>query len=111
MLVLMRKPSEVIHIGADVRVVVTKVRGNCVYIGIDAPKTTVILRGEVKERIDRGEDAKLPPKGERPKVAAEEQVQTVVVVEAPTKSTSFGKALNTALSTIQGEVESLASKA
>jgi carbon storage regulator CsrA len=105
----MRKPSEVIHIGADVRVVVTKVRGNCVYIGIDAPKSTTILRGEVKERIDRGEDAKLPPKGERQKVAAEEQ--TVVVVEAPLKPTTFGKALNTALTTIQGEVESLASKA
>lgn len=111
MLVLMRKPTEVIHIGTDVRVVVTKVRGNCVYIGIDAPKTTVILRGEVKERIDRGEDAKLPPKGEKQKVVVEEQQLSAVVTETPAKPTTFGKALNTALSTIQTEVESLASKA
>lgn len=48
MLVLSRKPNEVIHIGNDITLVVLDVRGSRVCIGIDAPHNVVIRRGELE---------------------------------------------------------------
>ncbi len=47
MLVLSRKIGERIHIGNNIIVTVTKVSGNRVTIGIDAPQEVGILRGEL----------------------------------------------------------------
>lgn len=49
MLVLSRKESEVINIGDDIKLKVTRIRGGRVMIGVDAPKEFRILRGELKE--------------------------------------------------------------
>jgi carbon storage regulator len=46
MLVLTRKQGEAIRIG-DVSIKVVKVGGNTVKIGVEAPITTRILRGEL----------------------------------------------------------------
>lgn len=51
MLILTRRPQEVIVIGDDVQVTILEVRGNQVRIGIDAPYTTPVHRKEVAERI------------------------------------------------------------
>ena len=48
MLVLSRKIGQEITIGSDVRVVVHRISGNRVTVGIEAPREVSILRGELK---------------------------------------------------------------
>lgn len=49
MLVLTRKTEESILIGEDIKITVLGVSGDKVRIGIDAPRTVKILRGETVE--------------------------------------------------------------
>jgi carbon storage regulator len=49
MLVLSRKVGERIRIAADIVVVVTAIQGDRIKIGIEAPKTVRVLRGELRE--------------------------------------------------------------
>lgn len=53
MLVLSRKSGQKIHIGSDVVVTIVDVSGKFTRIGIAAPEHINILRGEVKEQIER----------------------------------------------------------
>jgi carbon storage regulator len=50
MLILTRRPAEVINIGPDIRVQVMSIKGNHVRIGIEAPKNVVVDRQEVADR-------------------------------------------------------------
>lgn len=50
MLILTRRPTEVINIGDTITVTVLSVVGNQVRIGIQAPKNIVIDREEITER-------------------------------------------------------------
>lgn len=50
MLVLTRRAGEEIRIGDDIRIVVSRVRGNQVRIGIEAPPYTRISRPKSKRR-------------------------------------------------------------
>ena len=47
MLVLSRKVNETIQIGDDIEIRVLEVKGDTVRIGIEAPKSIDILRGEL----------------------------------------------------------------
>ncbi|KAA0966790.1 carbon storage regulator CsrA [Sporosarcina sp. ANT_H38] len=47
MLVLSRKSNETIKIGDDVEIRILEVKGDTVRIGIEAPKSVDILRGEL----------------------------------------------------------------
>jgi carbon storage regulator len=47
MLVISRKPNQLIRISDDIVVRVLEVRGNDVKIGIEAPKHIAIMRGEL----------------------------------------------------------------
>ena len=47
MLVLSRKPGERIHVGDDITIVITKISGNRVSVGIEAPGDVRIVRGEL----------------------------------------------------------------
>lgn len=47
MLVLSRKTNETIKIGEDIEIRVLEIKGESVRLGIEAPKTTEILRGEL----------------------------------------------------------------
>lgn len=47
MLVLSRKVNETIKIGDDIEIRVLEVKGDTVRIGIEAPKSIDILRGEL----------------------------------------------------------------
>ena len=49
MLVLGRKPGEYVMIGKDIMVKVVKDSDGHLRLGIDAPKTTNIIRGEIFE--------------------------------------------------------------
>lgn len=61
MLVLSRKPGEKLVLnGGEIVVTVVEVRGNRVKIGIDAPKTVKVIRGELDP---------LPPSQSVPAVA------------------------------------------
>jgi carbon storage regulator len=53
MLVLSRKTSERILIGDEIAITIVRIDPNSVRIGIDAPKTMSIVRGELsKELVD-----------------------------------------------------------
>lgn len=51
MLVLSRKVGETIWIGDDVELVVTEVKGEYVKIGVRAPRTIDIIRGELRNDV------------------------------------------------------------
>ncbi len=53
MLVLSRKPNESIKIGDDIEIKIIEVKGDTVRIGIEAPKSVEILRGELVESISK----------------------------------------------------------
>ena len=64
MLVLTRKPGEVLRIGDDVTVTVLSVRGNIVRLGIAAPKSVAVHRQEVFDRMQRERDQRTIPQAE-----------------------------------------------
>lgn len=51
MLVLSRKTGETIHIGDDIEIRILEVKGDTVRIGIEAPRSVDILRGELVQSI------------------------------------------------------------
>lgn len=51
MLILSRKSNETIKIGDDIEIRILDVKGDIVRIGIEAPKSVDILRGELVESI------------------------------------------------------------
>ena len=55
MLVLTRRIQEGILIGDDIHLNVLKIKGNQVYIGIEAPKEIAILHDEIVEKYTTGE--------------------------------------------------------
>jgi carbon storage regulator len=50
MLVLSRKEAQTIRINDDIEIVVVRVNGNRVKIGVQAPQDVKVLRGELVER-------------------------------------------------------------
>ncbi len=56
MLVLSRKVGEQIVIGDNITVVVNKVSGNRISLGIQAPRDVRIVRGELKDAVEAFED-------------------------------------------------------
>ena len=56
MLVLSRKVGEQIVIGDNITVVVNKVAGNRISLGISAPSNVRIMRGELKEAVSAFDD-------------------------------------------------------
>lgn len=53
MLVLSRRAGETVAIGDDVVVSVLEVRGDVVRIGIAAPRSVAVHRGEVLEQLEK----------------------------------------------------------
>lgn len=56
MLVLSRKVGDSIKIGDNIEIVVNRISGNRVTIGVEAPKDVRILRGEVEIDLDAKDD-------------------------------------------------------
>jgi carbon storage regulator len=54
MLILSRTVDERIKLGDDIEIVITKVRGNRVSIGITAPKDVKIVRSELDSNKESG---------------------------------------------------------
>jgi carbon storage regulator len=50
MLVLSRKPGESIQIGSNITLTVVEVRGNRIKLGIEAPRSVEVVRGELEPR-------------------------------------------------------------
>lgn len=69
MLVLSRKVDESVQIGDEITVTVLKVKGNTVRIGIDAPKSVRVVRGE----LENHRKAKLETESAEEKVSAADQ--------------------------------------
>lgn len=55
MLILTRRPDEVIRIGNDIVVTILGTKGNQVRVGVTAPKEVAVHREEIYERIRREE--------------------------------------------------------
>ena len=53
MLILSRKINESIIIGDDVEILVSEIKGDQVKIGINAPKSVRVHRGEIYEDIQK----------------------------------------------------------
>ena len=53
MLVLTRKSKETIKIGDDIEISILSIEGDHVRIGIDAPKSVDVHRGEVYDAIQK----------------------------------------------------------
>lgn len=51
MLILTRKPGEVIYIGDHIKVTVVEIKGNQIRLGIDAPPEFRIFRKEIYDQI------------------------------------------------------------
>jgi carbon storage regulator len=49
MLVLSRKEGQRVHVGNDTTITITKIKGNVVRIGIEAPGHVAVLRGELAD--------------------------------------------------------------
>ena len=60
MLILSRKTNELIEIGPDVRMVVTKISADRVWLGIEAPRDVTVHRGEVADAIRREGEREKP---------------------------------------------------
>ncbi len=61
MLVLSRKVGQEIVVGDSVRITVTKVSGNRVTLGVEAPDDVRILRGELRSIVFAFEDREDTP--------------------------------------------------
>ena len=53
MLILTRRVGEALKIGDEVSVTVLRVKGDQVRLGIEAPKSVVVHREELAERLER----------------------------------------------------------
>jgi len=51
MLVLSRKAGETIWIGEDIEIVISEVKGEQVKIGIRAPRSIDVVRGELRQDV------------------------------------------------------------
>lgn len=60
MLVLSRKRGESLIIGEGIRVTITRIAGNRVALGIDAPPEVPVLRGELERRDQQPTQTKEP---------------------------------------------------
>jgi carbon storage regulator len=56
MLVLTRKMGESIYLGDDIKITVTEIKGHKIRLGIDAPGSIRILRSELAEEEDTGDE-------------------------------------------------------
>lgn len=62
MLVLTRKMGEEIVIGDNIKLVVSRIAGNRVTLGINAPGNVTILRGELEPGSIEPPEVEKPPK-------------------------------------------------
>ncbi len=87
MLVLSRKVGEKLVIGDNITIVVNRVAGNRVTIGIDAPEEVRIIRGELKPTIDQFQPGPAPSREPAPALAwtagGYERVEDTVVASVP----------------------------
>lgn len=51
MLVLSRKVGETIWVGDEVEIVITEIKGDQIKLGIQAPKSVEIVRGELRTEV------------------------------------------------------------
>ena len=56
MLVLGRTVNQEIHIGDNIRVTITRIKGEKVWVGITAPRDVPVHRHEIYEKIQRDAD-------------------------------------------------------
>jgi carbon storage regulator len=77
MLVLSRKVGEKIQISDDITVVVNRIAGNRVTLGIAAPKGMRIVRSELKRLLDNVIDPEQAPK------SVQTVSQPVTIITAP----------------------------
>ena len=83
MLVLSRKEGERISIGDNITLIVSKVSGNRVTIGIEAPRDVKVVRGELQlQAVTEIESESLPgPADARPRSTLREFAASVLPLQ------------------------------
>jgi carbon storage regulator len=79
MLVLSRKPSEMIQIGSQIEVTVVSVHGGRVRIGITAPKNVKVLRGELASPFGGEQREAVATLGTAPESSAGSTIEAVLI--------------------------------
>jgi len=51
MLILTRRPGEIVRIGEDITIEILSIKGNQVRVGFEAPREVAVHREEIYERI------------------------------------------------------------
>jgi carbon storage regulator len=54
MLILTRRPQEVLRVGDNIKVHVLEVKGGQIRLGVEAPREIPVRREEIRVRIKRG---------------------------------------------------------
>ena len=54
MLILTRRPQEVLRVGDNIKVHVLEVKGGQIRLGVEAPREILVYREEIWARIKRG---------------------------------------------------------
>jgi len=89
MLIVTRRKGQRIVLGNDIEIVITDISRSGVKVGIVAPSSTTILRGEVKDAVEQANRAALESSFSVPPIAeltSGSAVEPVVV--GPTSATS-----------------------
>jgi carbon storage regulator len=82
MLVLSRKEGERISIGDNITLIVSKVSGNRVTIGIEAPRDVKVVRGELQMQIVSEFDLETTPSSEpKPRATLREFAASVLPLQ------------------------------
>jgi carbon storage regulator len=101
MLIVTRRKGQRIVLGPDIEIVVTDISRSGVKIGIVAPSSLTILRGEVKDAVEQANREALESNFEAPLAAAQaspaaSEASVAAPVEAQTSAVS-GASRSTAL--------------
>lgn len=94
MLIVTRRKGQRIVLGPDIEIVVTDISRSGVKIGIVAPSSLTILRGEVKDAVEQANREALESTFDAPRAAASASPATddsvVPPVEAPSSAVPGG---------------------
>ena len=92
MLVLSRKPEQKIQIGDNITITVLRLRGGTVQIGIEAPRSTPVVRGELEPLAQRdlqqNPDAEADAPSERQSQPAQRSRRPLTAGGEPSRTSS-----------------------
>lgn len=97
MLIVTRRKGQRIVLGNDIEIVITDISRSGVKIGIVAPSSLTILRGEVKDAVEQANRQSLESSFSEPPVATANAEAELAAVAAPPPAVAVPTATATAV--------------